>query len=66
MRRADCWIVCAEHEGQVTDEQLKALQDKLAANRQPIKLADQYAHPRGWNDCLDFVERTIKEIVEQK
>jgi hypothetical protein len=50
----------------VTDEQLKALQDKLAANRQPIKLADQYAHPRGWNDCLDFVERTIKEIVEQK
>lgn len=46
----------------MTPEQLQALRDRLAANRQPVERGDKYAHPRGWNDALDFVERVLKEI----
>lgn len=48
----------------MTPEQLQALRDKMAANRQPADRADQYRHPQGWNDALDFVEREIKKVLE--
>jgi hypothetical protein len=47
----------------MTPAKLQQLRDKLAANRQPVFRAEQNAHPRGWNDCLDFIERSIKEIM---
>jgi hypothetical protein len=47
----------------MTLEQLQQLRDRLAANRQPIFRGEQFAHPRGWNDALDFVERTLKEVL---
>lgn len=40
-----------------------ALRQRLAANRQPVDRADQYAFPRGWNECTDFVERSIREVL---
>jgi hypothetical protein len=50
----------------MTPEQLQQVRDHLAANRQPVFRGEQYAHPRGWNDALDFVERTIKEVLGEK
>jgi hypothetical protein len=50
----------------VTSEQLQALRDRMDANRQPVERQEKYAFPRGWNECLDFVERSIKEIVGEK
>lgn len=50
----------------MTPEQLQALRDKIAANRQPSDRADQYRHPQGWNDALDYVEKCIKEVTEEK
>lgn len=47
-------------------EQLQHLRDILTANRQPEHRADRYAHPNGWNDALDFVERTLKEALGEK
>lgn len=38
----------------------------LAAARQPVHRTEQYAFPRGWNDALDFVERTRKEVMGEK
>lgn len=47
----------------MTPEHLQQLRDILAKGRQPVFRGEQYAHPRGWNDALDFVERTIKEVL---
>jgi hypothetical protein len=47
----------------MTLEQLQQLRDRLAAGRQPAFRGEQYTHPRGWNDALDFVEKCIKEIT---
>jgi hypothetical protein len=43
--------------------QLQLLREKLAAGRQPVARGEQYSHPRGWNDALDFVERVIREVT---
>lgn len=48
----------------MSPEQMQAFRAKLAENRQPVTRAEQYAHPRGWNDCLDAVERWLKQIVD--
>jgi hypothetical protein len=50
----------------MTPEQLKALRDKMASNRQPVDRTEQYRHPQGWNDALDFVEKCIKEVIGEK
>lgn len=52
----------------MTEEQLAKLRRRLAETRQPIDRQPwaSYAHPRGWNDALDFVEKSIKEIMEEK
>lgn len=53
----------------MTPEQLArflAILAILAANRQPVFRGEQYAHPRGWNDAMDFVERTRKEVMGEK
>lgn len=50
----------------MTPEQLQALRDKIAAGRQPSGRADQYRHPQGWNDALDFVVKCIKEVMGEK
>lgn len=47
----------------MTPEQLRQLRDIIAASRQPVFRGEQYAHPRGWNDALDHVDKTIKEIL---
>lgn len=47
----------------MTPAQLQAFRDKLATNRQPEERTEQYAHPRGWNDAFDFIERTLKEVL---
>jgi hypothetical protein len=44
----------------VSPEQLQELRDRLAKAHQPVFRGEQYAHPRGWNDALDFVKRTLK------
>lgn len=45
-------------------EQLARLREILAANRQPVDRAARYAHPNGWNDALDFVEKEINKVLE--
>lgn len=50
----------------MSPEQLAQLRAAMEANRQPVFRGEQYAHPRGWNDCLDFIERTIKELLGEK
>jgi hypothetical protein len=50
----------------MTPDQLKSLREKLAQNRQPVTRAEQNAHPRGWNDALDFVERVLREVLGEK
>lgn len=50
----------------MTPAQLQQFRHHLANNRQPVKYGDTYAHPRGWNDALDFVDRTLKEILGEK
>lgn len=47
----------------MTPEQLAQLRDRLTQGRQPVFRGEQYAHPRGWNDALDFVEKTIREVL---
>lgn len=49
----------------MTPAQLQRFRARLKASRQPIERSpwSNYAHPRGWNDCLDFVERTIRDIT---
>lgn len=50
----------------MSPEQLAELRERLAANQQPVHRGEQYAHPRGWNDALDFVERALKEVLGEK
>lgn len=51
----------------MTAEQLATLRQRITENRQPeVSGVIHYAHPRGWNDALDFVERTIKEVLGEK
>lgn len=57
----------------MTPEQLQQVRNILAANRQPVDRTSHidprgkpYAHPRGWNDALDFVDRTLKEVLGEK
>jgi len=50
----------------MTPEQLAILRQRITEGRQPEHRAEQNAHPRGWNDALDFVERTIKEVRGEK
>ena len=49
----------------MTSAQLKRFRDHLAANRQPVDRHpwSRHEHPRGWNDALDFVERTLKQTL---
>ena len=47
----------------MTPAQLTTFRQRLAANRQPEYRGQQYAHPRGWNDALDFVERTLRDVL---
>lgn len=47
-------------------EHLQQLRDILAKGRQPVFRGEQYAHPRGWNDALEFVERQIREVLGEK
>ena len=46
----------------MTPDQLKTFRHILSVNRQPVHRGQQYAHPRGWNDALDFVERTLASL----
>lgn len=50
----------------MTPGQLQQLRDVLAANRQPAERGDRYAFPRGWNECLDFVERTMRDVLGER
>ena len=50
----------------MTPEQLAEFRERLGANRQPVHRGEQYSHPRGWNDALDFVERALKEVLGEK
>ena len=45
---------------------IKSLRDRLAQNRQPVHRGEQYSHSRGWNEALDFVEKTIAELLGEK
>ena len=50
----------------MTPEQLQSLRDRIIAAHQPVIRGEQYAHPRGWNDALDFVEKAIKDILGEQ
>lgn len=46
----------------MTPAQLQRLRARLAANR--ARLPSSFdARSHAWNDCLDFVERTIRDIT---
>lgn len=49
-------------------EQLAQLRQRITEARQPVDRRpwSQYAFPRGWNECTDFVERTIREVLGEK
>lgn len=47
----------------MSPDQLAQFRAALEANKQPVHRGEQYSHPRGWNDALDFVERTLKELL---
>lgn len=48
--------------------QLADFRQRLASARQPVDRAPWHghAHPRGWNDALDFVERTLAEVLGER
>jgi hypothetical protein len=51
----------------MTPEQLALLRQRITEGRQPAGTPRmRYAHPNGWNDALDFVERTMKEVLGEK
>jgi hypothetical protein len=50
----------------MTPEQLQLLREKLAASHQPQDRAEKHVFTRGWNEALDFVEKTIKEVMGEK
>ena len=47
----------------MTPEQLTTFRHLLAMNRQPEHRGQQYAHPRGWNDALDWVEKALRSVL---
>lgn len=51
----------------MTPDQLSILRQRITEGRQPEATGVlRYAHPRGWNDALDFVEKAIKEVLGEK
>ena len=50
----------------MTPDQLAQFRAALETNRQPEHRTEQNAHPRGWNDAIDFVERVLKEVLGEK
>jgi len=51
----------------MTPEQLERFFAILAANHQPVdKRSDKRVYLQGWNEALDFVERTRKEVTGEK
>ena len=52
----------------MTPGQLAELRKRMAANRQPVERSPwaHHEHPRGWNDCLDWVDRNIREVMGEK
>lgn len=52
----------------MTPAQLARFRAHLAANRQPVERHPwaNNIHPRGWNDALDFVERSLKEVLGEQ
>ena len=47
----------------MTPDQLATYRAKLEANLQPVQRGETYAHPRGWNDAIEFALRTLKEVL---
>jgi hypothetical protein len=47
----------------VNPDQIALLRERLISGRQPVTRAEIHAHPRGWNDALDFVEKVLKEVL---
>lgn len=45
-------------------EQLTALREILASNRQPVERGNRTPIQQGWNDALDFVETQIRKVLE--
>jgi len=50
----------------VTPEQLQQYRDRLKVGRQPQSKWSENPHPRGWNDALEFAERTLKEVLGEE
>lgn len=50
----------------MTPEQLAQFRAAIEKNRQPEHRLTRYAHPNGWNDAMDFVERVLKEVLGEK
>ena len=51
----------------MTPEHLTQLRERITAGRQPEGSPRmRYAHPRGWNDALDFFERVLNETLGEK
>jgi hypothetical protein len=50
----------------VNPDQIALLRERLISGRQPVTRAEIHAHPRGWNDALDFVEKVLKEVLGEK
>ena len=49
----------------MTPDQLATFRHRLASARQPVERSpwSQHIHPRAWNDCLDFVERQLRDVL---
>ena len=52
----------------MTPEQLQAFRDKIACpqptGNSPVEAIQQrYDFPRGWNECLEFVNRSLREVL---
>lgn len=51
----------------MTQDQLALLRQRITEGRQPAGTPRmRHAHPQGWNDALDFVERTIRKVQGEK
>lgn len=47
----------------MTPDQLQQFRSILAANRQSVERGQRYDFPRGWNECMDFVERELSKAL---
>lgn len=47
----------------MTPEQLQQFRDRLEQCRQPKGRWTESPFPRGWNEALAFVEKTLNEIL---